>query len=79
MDNNLTRQKHLKFDVILANGTEYPMQGEPVAIDRNVDAQTGTINIVGHIPNPNLTLRKSNFALRDLKKEKIGEPYHLEV
>ena len=29
--------------------------------------------------NPNLTLRKSNFALRDLKKEKIGEPSHLEV
>lgn len=29
--------------------------------------------------NPNLTLRKSNFALRDLKKEKIGEPYRLEV
>lgn len=29
--------------------------------------------------NPNLTLRKSNFALRDLKKEGIGEPYKLEV
>lgn len=29
--------------------------------------------------NPNLTLRKSNFALRDLRKEKIGEPYSLEV
>lgn len=29
--------------------------------------------------NPNLTLRKSNFSLRDLKKEKIGEPYQLEV
>lgn len=29
--------------------------------------------------NPNLTLRKSNFALRDLKKEAIGEPYRLEV
>ena len=28
--------------------------------------------------NPNLTLRKSNFALRDLLKEKIGEPYKLE-
>ncbi len=28
--------------------------------------------------NPNLTLRKSNFALRDLLKEKIGEPYNLE-
>ncbi|PNV62556.1 glycosyl transferase family 2 [Clostridium sp. chh4-2] len=29
--------------------------------------------------NPNLTLRKSNFALRDLQKEAIGEPYRLEV
>lgn len=29
--------------------------------------------------NPNLTLRKSNFALRDLQKETIGEPYKLEV
>ena len=28
--------------------------------------------------NPNLTLRKSNFALRDLMKENIGEPYHME-
>lgn len=28
--------------------------------------------------NPNLTLRKSNFALRDLKKEGIGEPYQLD-
>ena len=27
--------------------------------------------------NPNLTLRKSNFALRDLDKEQIGEPYHM--
>lgn len=29
--------------------------------------------------NSNLTLRKSNFALRDLLKEAIGEPYKLEV
>ena len=28
--------------------------------------------------NPNLTLRKSNFALRDLMHEKIGEPYHID-
>ena len=27
--------------------------------------------------NPNLTLRKSDFSLRDLLKEKIGEPYKL--
>ena len=29
--------------------------------------------------NPNLTLRKSNFALRDLNHEKPGEPYKLEL
>ena len=29
--------------------------------------------------NPNLTLRKSNFALRDLTKEQIGKPYKLEL
>lgn len=28
--------------------------------------------------NPNLTLMKSNFALRDLLKEKIGEPYKID-
>lgn len=28
--------------------------------------------------NPNLTLRKSNFALRDLKKEGIGQPFELD-
>ena len=27
-----------------------------------MDAQTGTINIVGHIPNPNLTLRPGMFV-----------------
>lgn len=29
--------------------------------------------------NPNLTLRKANFALKDLTKEKVGEPYKLEL
>ena len=29
--------------------------------------------------NPNLTLRKANFALRDLTKELPGEPYELEL
>lgn len=29
--------------------------------------------------NPNLTLRKANFALRDLTREKPGEPYKLEL
>lgn len=37
--------------------------------------------VIGGDPfyNPNLTLRKSDFSLRDLLKEKIGEPYDLGV
>lgn len=62
LDDSLSTNKGLKFNVILANGTVYPQQGESVAIDRNVDAHTGTINIVGHIPNPNLILRPGMFV-----------------
>ncbi len=29
--------------------------------------------------NPALTLRKSNFTLRDLSVEKVGEPFPLEI
>lgn len=62
LDHSLNTRKGLKFNVMLANGTIYPQEGESVAIDRNVDAQTGTINIVGHIPNPNLVLRPGMFV-----------------
>ncbi len=63
LDNKMARQKGaIKLTLILANGEEYPIEGEPVAIDRNVDSQTGTLNIVGHVPNPNLTLRPGMFV-----------------
>lgn len=59
---NMTIDKGFKFDVILANGTLCKEQGTVVAVDRNVDAQTGTINMVGQIPNPDLTLRPGMFV-----------------
>ena len=39
----------------------------------------GILNALDPCYNPNLTLRKTNFALRDLLKEKPGEPYRLEL
>ncbi|MFR4416120.1 MAG: hypothetical protein ACLT8E_01220 [Akkermansia sp.] len=43
-----------------------------------MDAQTGTINIVGHIPNPNLTLRPGMFVRvrhgEDFGKRHAGSP-----
>lgn len=51
-----------KFQVILANGKPYSELGTPVAVDRNVSRQTGTINIVGQIPNPKHELRPGMFV-----------------
>jgi membrane fusion protein, multidrug efflux system len=51
-----------EFEVILANGKTFGHKGKPVAIDRNVNRETGTINIVGEIPNPDLMLRPGMFV-----------------
>jgi membrane fusion protein (multidrug efflux system) len=51
-----------EFEVILANGKTFNQKGTPVAIDRNVNRETGTINIVGEIPNPDLMLRPGMFV-----------------
>ncbi len=51
-----------KFDLILANGEVYDQKGTVVAIDRNLDPQTGTISIVGHIPNKDYLLRPGMFV-----------------
>ena len=37
--------KGLRFNLVLANGTVYPHQGEFYAEDRNLDTQTGTIRV----------------------------------
>ena len=36
---------------------------------------SGKLNTIDEYYNPNLTLRQNNFALRNLKYEKIGEPF----
>lgn len=54
--------KDVHFDIYLSNGVKYKYPASLVAVDRNVDKQTGTINIVAHIPNPNHTLRPGMFV-----------------
>lgn len=51
-----------KFDVLLSNGAKYPHQGVAVSLDRNVNKDTGTINVVGHIPNPDHLLRPGMYV-----------------
>ena len=51
-----------EFTVILDDGTPYELPGKVVAVDSYVN-NTGTVNFVGHIPNPQLKLR-SGSAVR---------------
>lgn len=58
-----------EFSIVLEDGTPYEMSGRVVAVDSYVN-KTGTVNFVGHIPNPGLKLR-SGSAVR--VKAKTGE------
>ena len=51
-----------EFTLILEDGTVYEMKGKVVAVDSYVN-KTGTVNFVGHVPNPKLKLR-SGSAVR---------------
>lgn len=51
-----------EFSIILEDGTPYDLPGRVVAVDSQVNS-TGTVNFVGHVPNPKLRLR-SGSAVR---------------
>jgi membrane fusion protein, multidrug efflux system len=49
-------------EIILADGSLYPIQGKFASIDRQVDQQTGTIRIEALFANPNNILRPGQFV-----------------
>lgn len=58
----LTHASRIPLTLVLADGTTYPYRGRIVFADRQVDTQTGTIQIVGEFPNPHRLLRPGQFA-----------------
>jgi len=71
-----TEKKNL--ELILADGTVWPLKGEFLVADRQVDVKTGTIKIAITFPNPKLILRPGQFgkvrAVMDIKKGAILIP-----
>src|ERR1700730_2645259 len=49
-------------EIILADGSLYPVQGKLTTVDRDVDQQTGTIRIEALFANPNNILRPGQFV-----------------
>jgi membrane fusion protein (multidrug efflux system) len=52
----------LVFDLILSDGSVYPLKGSYFAIDRAVDTDTGTLSVVAEFPNPQGLLRPGQYA-----------------
>jgi membrane fusion protein (multidrug efflux system) len=52
----------LVLELILADGSVYPEKGKVIALDRGIDANTGTIRIAGSFPNSKLVLRPGQYA-----------------
>jgi membrane fusion protein (multidrug efflux system) len=60
---DLLRQKGPgRLQLLLSNGETYPRQGNTMFADRQVDAETGTIRMVGVFPNPGNLLRPGQFG-----------------
>jgi membrane fusion protein (multidrug efflux system) len=58
----LTHASRIPLQLTLADGSAYPHPGRIVFADRQVNTQTGTIQIVGEFPNPKNLLRPGQYA-----------------
>ena len=54
--------KGAKLKLVLSDGSVFPHPGSFLLADRQVDANTGTIRVVGSFPNPNNLLRPGQFG-----------------
>jgi membrane fusion protein (multidrug efflux system) len=57
-----TRSDSRPFDLILADGSVYPLKGTMLLTDRQVDVTTGSIRMVCGFPNPKNILRPGQFG-----------------
>ena len=55
-------ENQLQLELILADGSTYPLKGKFFAADRQVDPQTGAIRLAGVFPNPDNALRPGQYG-----------------
>jgi RND family efflux transporter MFP subunit len=58
----ITHASRTPLQLTLADGSIYPHPGRIIFADRQVNTQTGTIQIVGEFPNPRSLLRPGQYA-----------------
>jgi membrane fusion protein (multidrug efflux system) len=61
------------LELVLADGTRYPLGGRTTTLDRTVDPKTGTIVVEGLFPNPQKLLKPGQFGrVRAVVDERPG-------
>lgn len=72
------RLRQLEIDLILTDGSVYPLKGKIYATDRQIGLTTGALRIEALFPNPGNSLRPGEFARvrvkLDLKHDSIQVP-----
>ena len=61
-EERLAHQDQLKLDLILSDGSTYPLSGKWFFTSRQIDENTGTLQIAGLFPNPDFFLRPGQYA-----------------
>jgi membrane fusion protein (multidrug efflux system) len=56
------RLRQLEIQLILTDGTVYPLKGKIYAADRQIGLTTGALRVVALFPNPGNSLRPGEFA-----------------
>ncbi len=66
-----THASQIPLQLILADGSTYPHPGKIIFADRQVNEQTGTIQVVGEFPNSKNLLRPGQYARVQAPTESI--------
>jgi membrane fusion protein (multidrug efflux system) len=62
VENGRRFPQDMDLELILSDGSVYGPHGKFLAIDRQVDANTGTLRVAGTFPNPERLLRPGQYA-----------------
>jgi RND family efflux transporter MFP subunit len=58
----IERLKQLEIELVLTDGTVYPLEGRIFAADRQIGTTTGALRVEAMFPNPGNALRPGEFA-----------------
>jgi len=63
------QQEQMRLDLILSDGSTYPLPGKWFFTSRQIDVNTGTLQVAGLFPNPDSVLRPGQYGQVRAKTE----------